>query len=254
MEARAPDDVCRVDDLVVFHSRQPVAHADCPGNAFHPGGIQVAGLDADRRGATGEDLWARSAADGGVHGEHAVEHEPEHQGCEEKPRGGALDTERHVTGVPARQPGAMRARQLERDLGSRIASPHDEDNEQAASQPDPERRLQMVAHANRQQWELGAGLVAIYQGAAAADREAAAELEEELRGRRSALDRIVEGLEETLRPGLDASSAATILRAAGRVEVYKELMAKSGLSPDKYACWLGESLKRQFVTEAASCL
>src|SRR5215212_556289 len=86
MEARAPDDVCRVDDLVVFHSRQPVAHADCPGNAFHPGGIQVAGLDADRRGATGEDLWARSAADGGVHGEHAVEHEPEHQGCEEKPR------------------------------------------------------------------------------------------------------------------------------------------------------------------------
>src|SRR5215212_10240650 len=123
MEARAPDDVCRVDDPVVFHSRQPVAHADCPGNAFHPGGIQVAGLDADRRGATGEDLWARSAADGGVHSEHAVEHEPEHQGCEEKPRGGALDTERHVTGVPARQPGAMRARQLEEISAPELPAP-----------------------------------------------------------------------------------------------------------------------------------
>src|SRR5215212_10881870 len=48
-------------------------------------------------------------------------------------------------------------------------------NAEAAGQPDPERRLEMVARANRRQWELGAGLIAIYQGAAAADREAAAE-------------------------------------------------------------------------------
>ena len=124
-------------------------------------------------------------------------------------------------------------------------------NEQAASQPDPERRLQMVAHANRRQWELGAGLVAIYQGAAAADREAAAELEEALRGRRSALDRIVEGLEETLRPGLDASSAAAILRALCRAEVYQELVEESGWSPDEYESWLGESLKRQLLSAEA---
>jgi hypothetical protein len=124
-------------------------------------------------------------------------------------------------------------------------------NEQAASQPDPERRLQMVAHANRRQWELGAGLVAIYQGAAAADREAAAELEEELRGRRSALDRVVEGLEETLRPGLDASSAAAILRALCRAEVYQELVEESGWSPDEYESWLGESLKRQLLSAEA---
>ena len=124
-------------------------------------------------------------------------------------------------------------------------------NEQAASQPDPERRLQMVAHANRRQWELGAGLVAIYQGAAAADREAAAELEEALRGRRSALDRVVEGLEETLRPGLDASSAAAILRALCRAEVYQELVEESGWSPDEYESWLGESLKRQLLSAEA---
>ena len=121
---------------------------------------------------------------------------------------------------------------------------------EAASQPDPERRLQMVAHANRRQWELGAGLVAIYQGAAAANREAAAELEEALRGRRSALDRIVEGLEETLCPGLDVSSAA-ILRALCRAEVYQELVEESGWSPDEYESWLGESLKRQLLSAEA---
>jgi hypothetical protein len=109
----------------------------------------------------------------------------------------------------------------------------------------------MVAHANRRQWELGAGLVAIYQGAAAADREAAAELEEALRGRRSALDRIVEGLEETLRPGLDASSAAAILRALCRAEIYQELVEESGWSPDEYESWLGESLKRQLLSAEA---
>ncbi len=38
----------------------------------------------------------------------------------------------------------------------------------------------MVAHASRRQWEAGGALVAIYQCAAAADREAAAELRESL--------------------------------------------------------------------------
>ena len=43
-------------------------------------------------------------------------------------------------------------------------------NEEASRQPDPKRRLEMVAHATRRQWEAGGTLVAIYQGAAAADR------------------------------------------------------------------------------------
>ena len=36
-------------------------------------------------------------------------------------------------------------------------------NAEAARQPDPERRLEMVSNAYRRQWELGAGLIAIYQ-------------------------------------------------------------------------------------------
>ena len=125
-------------------------------------------------------------------------------------------------------------------------------NEQAARQPDPERRLEMVANANRRQWELGAGLIAIYQGAAAADREAAAELEEALQGRRSALDLVVEGMEKSLRPGLDATRAAAILRALCRPEVYQELVEESGWSPDEYESWLGVTLRRELLSGEAS--
>ena len=124
-------------------------------------------------------------------------------------------------------------------------------NAEAAGQSDPERRLEMVANANRRQWELGGGLIAIYQGAAAADRGAAAELEEALRGRRAALDRVVEGMGKSLRPGLGVNRAAGILRALCRAEVYQELVEESGWSPDEYESWLGESLKRQLLSAEA---
>ncbi|MBA2713640.1 MAG: TetR/AcrR family transcriptional regulator [Rubrobacteraceae bacterium] len=124
-------------------------------------------------------------------------------------------------------------------------------NEEAAEQQDPERRLEMVAHANRRQWELGAKLVAIYQGAAAADREAAAELEEALRGRRAALDRVVKGMEAALRPGMSVDRAAAILRALCRAEVYRELVEESGWSPDEYEAWLGEALEGQLLSPNA---
>ena len=120
-------------------------------------------------------------------------------------------------------------------------------NAEAAGQSDPERRLEMVANANRRQWELGGGLIAIYQGAAAADRGAAAELEEALRGRRAALDRVVEGMGKSLRPGLGVNRAAGILRALCRAEVYQELVEESGWLPEEYESWLGETLKRQLL-------
>jgi AcrR family transcriptional regulator len=124
-------------------------------------------------------------------------------------------------------------------------------NEEASRQPDPERRMEMVADANRRQWEAGSALVAIYQGAAAADREAAAELAEALRGRRTALNRVVEGMEAPLRPGLDPARAATILRALCQQELYRELVEESGWTPDEYESWLFETLKGQLLPSAA---
>ena len=124
-------------------------------------------------------------------------------------------------------------------------------NEEASRQPDPERRLEMVAHATRRQWEMGGTVVAIYQGAAAADREAAAELREALRGRRAALDRVVEGMATALRLDLDVNRAAAILRALCRPEVYTELAEESGWSPGAYEAWLFETLKEQLLPREA---
>ena len=121
-------------------------------------------------------------------------------------------------------------------------------NTEASREPDPERRLEMVAYASRRQWEAGGTLVAIYQGAAAADREAAAELEEALRGRRAVLDRVVEGMREALPADLDVNRAAALLRALCRAEVYRELVDESGWSPDEYEAWLGETLKGQLLS------
>ncbi len=124
-------------------------------------------------------------------------------------------------------------------------------NEEASREPDPERRLRMVAHASRRQWEAGGAVVAVYQGAAAADSEAAAELREALRGRRVALDRIVEGMEAALRPDLDTARAAAIMRALCRAELYRELVEESGWSPDEYEAWLFETLKEQLLSPEA---
>ncbi len=94
-------------------------------------------------------------------------------------------------------------------------------------------------------------MVAIYQGAAAADREAAAELTEALRGRRAALDRIVEGMEAALRPDLDCARAAAILRALCQQELYRELVEEPGWSLDEYEAWLLETLKEQLLAREA---
>jgi len=121
--------------------------------------------------------------------------------------------------------------------------------EEASEQPIPERRLEMVANANRRQWEAGDALVAVYQSAAAVDREAAAELEEALRGRRAALERIAEGMRAALRPDLKAGQAGAILRALCRAEVYRELVDESGWSPDEYEAWLAHALKQQLLPD-----
>lgn len=124
-------------------------------------------------------------------------------------------------------------------------------NEEASRQTDPKRRLSIVANATRRQWETGGAVVVVYQGAAAADREAAAELEEALRGRRTALDRIVEGMKEALRLDLEVDRAAAILRALCRAEVYRELVEESGWSPDEYEAWLFETLAEQLLPSKA---
>ena len=120
-------------------------------------------------------------------------------------------------------------------------------HEEARKQEDPELRLEMMAHQNRRQWEFGGSMIAIHEGAAAVDREAAAELREVLSGRRRIMTRFVQEMKDALRPDLDASRATAILLALCQPAVYRELVEESGWSPGEYEAWLSEALKEQLL-------
>ena len=120
-------------------------------------------------------------------------------------------------------------------------------HEEARKQRDPQRRLEMIAHQSRLQWEFGGGMIAIHEGAAAVDLEAAAELREVLGGRRRIMTRFVAEMKDALRPDVDAGRAAATLLALAQPAVYRELVEVAGWSPDQYEAWLAETLKEQLL-------
>jgi len=108
-------------------------------------------------------------------------------------------------------------------------------------------RLALAAHATRRQWDTGAMMIAIYRGAATADAEAAAELDEALRGRRANLDRFIEQSAPFLRSDLTLPQASAIFRALTQAEIYQELVGVAGWSPDEYEHWLARTLQQQLL-------
>lgn len=111
----------------------------------------------------------------------------------------------------------------------------------------PTERVEKLAQATCQQWETGSEVTAIYQGAAAADPEAAAELSEALAGRRKGMETFAKNLEPHLRPGLDVGRAAAILQALCLPDVFNELVRHSGWTLEAYQDWLAQILKRELL-------
>jgi TetR/AcrR family transcriptional regulator, regulator of autoinduction and epiphytic fitness len=122
---------------------------------------------------------------------------------------------------------------------------------EARQQPDPKRRLALAAHATRRQWETGASMMTIYQGAAAADPEAAAELAEALEGRRRGISPFVREMAQAdmLQHDLTEDRAAAIYLALTHPEVYQELVDVAGWSPDEYESWLASLLQQQLLPQ-----
>jgi len=119
--------------------------------------------------------------------------------------------------------------------------------QQASQERNPARRLEMAARATRQQWETGAVMMAIYQGAAAVDPDAAAELHSARAGRRTNLGQTVLGWASGFRSGLEPRHAVAIFHSLTLPEVYLELVREWGWSADEYQSWLAESLKKQLL-------
>jgi len=123
----APDDVGHLEDPLVGQQGPAVAHPHDPGEAPDPGGGEVLGLYPDQRGGVEDEPGAHPAADRRLHGEHAMADDPEQQGLVVIPRRRALDAERDMAGLLARQPGRVPAGDLEGDLGSGVAGSDHED-------------------------------------------------------------------------------------------------------------------------------
>jgi AcrR family transcriptional regulator len=117
----------------------------------------------------------------------------------------------------------------------------------AREESDPQKRLAQAARATRRQWETGAALTRVYNAAASADPEAAAELSVALEGRRKNLTAFIEEMAQKLRPGLDAERAAEIFLALTMAEIYDTLVRQRGWTPDEYETWLTTLLRQQLL-------
>jgi AcrR family transcriptional regulator len=103
---------------------------------------------------------------------------------------------------------------------------------------DLRRRLALVAHSSRRQWESERGVRSMLDGAAASDAEVAKMVAGWKTDRARSFRMIVEGLESHLRGGIDADRAGAIIRALTSAEIYSELVAGEGWTPAQYEDWL----------------
>lgn len=106
------------------------------------------------------------------------------------------------------------------------------------AEPDTGRRIAMMAHLNRRQWELGQDVIPMLEGAAAADSEVARMLAHWKQERARLIHEAVRSLAPALRPGLTWKEAAATVRALSVPELYSELVRGEGWKPDRYERWL----------------
>lgn len=118
---------------------------------------------------------------------------------------------------------------------------------QAREQSDPKRRLVLAAHATRRQWETGGVMMTIYQAAAAADPDAAAELATALQGRRTFITQFIDEMAEQLHPDLSPTRAVALFYTLTQPTIYQDLVRGEGWTADEYEAWLAKTLQQQLL-------
>jgi AcrR family transcriptional regulator len=111
------------------------------------------------------------------------------------------------------------------------------------AEPDLGRRLTLLAHASRRQWEVDRGVRSLLGSAAASDADVARMIASWTDDRARSFHRLIEGLEGQLREGMDGKRAGALIRALSAGEVYSELVRGEGWTPAAYEDWLAGLLK-----------
>jgi AcrR family transcriptional regulator len=120
------------------------------------------------------------------------------------------------------------------------------------TEPDPRRRLRILARNGRLMLDRWADVAAVLASAAAADPKIA-ELwernkEQRLKGQRVLLRTAIDGA--TLRDGLTREAAADVLFAVGSPEVYRMLVVDRAWSPARFERWYSDTLERLLLPPA----
>jgi AcrR family transcriptional regulator len=120
-------------------------------------------------------------------------------------------------------------------------------------EPDPHRRLQILARNGRLILERTAPIYEVLRGAAAADPEIAALWErnkaQRFAGQRALLAILVG--RSSLREGLAANAAADTLFAIGSPETYRLLVVDRRWSPDRFERWYAATLATLLLSDDA---
>lgn len=110
---------------------------------------------------------------------------------------------------------------------------------------DPASALRAFASSIRHRWEAGHDIVTTTAKAAAADPSIGADLQVALAARRRGIRRLAEHV-ATLTAG-DASRVEALIDALTMPEVYEQLVAVHGWTPDAYQEWLANTLVEQLA-------
>ena len=114
-------------------------------------------------------------------------------------------------------------------------------------EPDPAKRLVMLAELNRRQLEVGYDVVAIYQEAARTDAQIADTLRNVLAAREREIRKLLKAIAARLTPGLTVEDALDITLTLTLPEVYRTLVVERGWNAQRYENWLAASLVDQLL-------
>jgi len=124
--------------------------------------------------------------------------------------------------------------------------------QQIRDEPDPHRRVRLLASHGRSILERRAAVDEVVRGAASADPEIASLRElgkaQRFAGQRELL-RMVLGA-AGLRQGMDLKTAADVLYAIGSPETYRLLVVDRAWSGPRFERWYGETLERLLLEPA----
>ncbi len=123
--------------------------------------------------------------------------------------------------------------------------------ERAQRESDPVLRLTRWAEMVRHQMETSYDVIAIHREAARADSRFAAEYRRVLDNRSRHVAEFARGLRGHLDDGVDMTTATDIIWAFSNEELWRELVAERGWTPDRYEAWLAGTLVAQLLGAAA---